>query len=155
MKRLFKVSLYKPQLCVFVYSPACFVVLHMSLLLLLYFSIPVLVLIMCHAFLSPATSSVFIIYSFLPLFSPSPSLFSPLINRTPLIAAGVIGGLFMVVIMVLSVAVSVRRKNIKKKRALRRFLETEVSRAEDEKENLPPAALQDNVIRRVQTENYW
>uniref|UniRef100_A0A3B4UMW7 Receptor protein-tyrosine kinase n=1 Tax=Seriola dumerili TaxID=41447 RepID=A0A3B4UMW7_SERDU len=45
---------------------------------------------------------------------------------TPLIAAGVIGGLFMVVIMVLSVAVSVRRKNIKKKRALRRFLETEL-----------------------------
>uniref|UniRef100_A0A672GP97 receptor protein-tyrosine kinase n=1 Tax=Salarias fasciatus TaxID=181472 RepID=A0A672GP97_SALFA len=45
---------------------------------------------------------------------------------TPLIAAGVIGGLFMVVIMVLSIAVSVRRKNIKKKRALRRFLETEL-----------------------------
>uniref|UniRef100_A0A4W6EX73 Receptor protein-tyrosine kinase n=1 Tax=Lates calcarifer TaxID=8187 RepID=A0A4W6EX73_LATCA len=36
-------------------------------------------------------------------------------DRTPLIAAGVIGGLFMVVIMVLS-----------KKRALRRFLETEL-----------------------------
>ncbi|TMS06613.1 Receptor tyrosine-protein kinase erbB-4, partial [Larimichthys crocea] len=47
-------------------------------------------------------------------------------DRTPLIAAGVIGSLFMVVIMVLSVAVSVRRKNIKKKRALRRFLETEL-----------------------------
>uniref|UniRef100_A0A8C7XNH8 Receptor protein-tyrosine kinase n=1 Tax=Oryzias sinensis TaxID=183150 RepID=A0A8C7XNH8_9TELE len=47
-------------------------------------------------------------------------------DRTPLIAAGVIGGLFMVVIMALSVAVSVRRKNIKKKRALRRFLETEL-----------------------------
>uniref|UniRef100_A0A8D3D6Q6 Receptor protein-tyrosine kinase n=1 Tax=Scophthalmus maximus TaxID=52904 RepID=A0A8D3D6Q6_SCOMX len=47
-------------------------------------------------------------------------------DRTPLIAAGVIGGLFMVVIVVLSVAVSVRRKNIKKKRALRRFLETEL-----------------------------
>uniref|UniRef100_A0A3Q3WXE9 Receptor protein-tyrosine kinase n=1 Tax=Mola mola TaxID=94237 RepID=A0A3Q3WXE9_MOLML len=47
-------------------------------------------------------------------------------DRTPLIAAGVIGGLFMVVIIVLSVAVSVRRKNIKKKRALRRFLETEL-----------------------------
>uniref|UniRef100_A0AAQ6ABQ3 Receptor protein-tyrosine kinase n=1 Tax=Amphiprion ocellaris TaxID=80972 RepID=A0AAQ6ABQ3_AMPOC len=46
--------------------------------------------------------------------------------QTPLIAAGVIGGLFMVVIMVLSVAVSLRRKNIKKKRALRRFLETEL-----------------------------
>uniref|UniRef100_A0AAQ4QGF8 receptor protein-tyrosine kinase n=1 Tax=Gasterosteus aculeatus aculeatus TaxID=481459 RepID=A0AAQ4QGF8_GASAC len=45
---------------------------------------------------------------------------------TPLIAAGVIGGLFLVVIMALSVAVSVRRKNIKKKRALRRFLETEL-----------------------------
>lgn len=37
----------------------------------------------------------------------------------------------MVVILVLSVAVSVRRKNIKKKRALRRFLETEVSGAGD------------------------
>ncbi|TNN03135.1 receptor tyrosine-protein kinase erbB-4 isoform X2 [Takifugu rubripes] len=49
-----------------------------------------------------------------------------LMDRTPLIAAGVIGVLFMVVILVLSVAVSVRRKNIKKKRALRRFLETEL-----------------------------
>uniref|UniRef100_A0AAV2K1G6 receptor protein-tyrosine kinase n=1 Tax=Knipowitschia caucasica TaxID=637954 RepID=A0AAV2K1G6_KNICA len=47
-------------------------------------------------------------------------------DRTPLIAAGVIGGLFMVVIMVLTAAVSMRRKNIKKKRALRRFLETEL-----------------------------
>ncbi|XP_041119903.1 receptor tyrosine-protein kinase erbB-4-like isoform X3 [Polyodon spathula] len=46
--------------------------------------------------------------------------------RTPLIAAGVIGGLFIVVIVVLSVAVYVRRKSIKKKRALRRFLETEL-----------------------------
>uniref|UniRef100_A0A8K9Y292 Receptor protein-tyrosine kinase n=1 Tax=Oncorhynchus mykiss TaxID=8022 RepID=A0A8K9Y292_ONCMY len=45
---------------------------------------------------------------------------------TPLIAAGVIGGLFVVVIVALSVAVSVRRKSIKKKRALRRFLETEL-----------------------------
>lgn len=55
----------------------------------------------------------------------SPPLFC--FSRTPLIAAGVIGVLFMVVILVLSVAVSMRRKNIKKKRALRRFLETEVS----------------------------
>uniref|UniRef100_A0A8C9T668 Receptor protein-tyrosine kinase n=1 Tax=Scleropages formosus TaxID=113540 RepID=A0A8C9T668_SCLFO len=46
--------------------------------------------------------------------------------RTPLIAAGVIGGLFVVVIVALSVAVYVRRKSIKKKRALRRFLETEL-----------------------------
>ncbi|KAK6482932.1 receptor tyrosine-protein kinase erbB-4-like isoform X1 [Huso huso] len=46
--------------------------------------------------------------------------------RTPLIAAGVIGVLFVVVIVVLSVAVYVRRKSIKKKRALRRFLETEL-----------------------------
>lgn len=46
--------------------------------------------------------------------------------RTPLIAAGVIGGLFVVIIVGLSVAISVRRKSIKKKRALRRFLETEV-----------------------------
>ncbi|XP_028972487.2 receptor tyrosine-protein kinase erbB-4 isoform X2 [Esox lucius] len=49
-----------------------------------------------------------------------------MMDRTPLIAAGVIGGLFVVVIVVLSVAVYVRRKSIKKKRALRRFLETEL-----------------------------
>lgn len=49
-----------------------------------------------------------------------------LIARTPLIAAGVIGGLFIIVIMGLTFAVYVRRKSIKKKRALRRFLETEV-----------------------------
>uniref|UniRef100_W5LI31 Receptor protein-tyrosine kinase n=1 Tax=Astyanax mexicanus TaxID=7994 RepID=W5LI31_ASTMX len=49
-----------------------------------------------------------------------------MIDRTPLIAAGVIGGLFVVVIIALGVAVSVRRKSIKKKRALRRFLETEL-----------------------------
>uniref|UniRef100_A0A8D0ASJ6 Receptor protein-tyrosine kinase n=1 Tax=Sander lucioperca TaxID=283035 RepID=A0A8D0ASJ6_SANLU len=46
--------------------------------------------------------------------------------RTPLIAAGIIGGLFIIVILALSVAVTVRRKSIKKKRALRRFLETEL-----------------------------
>ncbi|KAG2459438.1 ERBB4 kinase, partial [Polypterus senegalus] len=45
---------------------------------------------------------------------------------TPLIAAGVIGVLFVVVIVALSVAVYIRRKSIKKKRALRRFLETEL-----------------------------
>lgn len=50
-----------------------------------------------------------------------------LIARTPLIAAGVIGGLFIIVIMGLTFAVYIRRKSIKKKRALRRFLETEVS----------------------------
>uniref|UniRef100_A0A672MV47 Receptor protein-tyrosine kinase n=1 Tax=Sinocyclocheilus grahami TaxID=75366 RepID=A0A672MV47_SINGR len=49
-----------------------------------------------------------------------------MMDRTPLIAAGVIGGLFVVIIVGLSVAVSVRRKSIKKKRALRRFLETEL-----------------------------
>lgn len=49
-----------------------------------------------------------------------------LIARTPLIAAGVIGGLFIIVIVGLTFAVYVRRKSIKKKRALRRFLETEV-----------------------------
>lgn len=48
------------------------------------------------------------------------------LGRTPLIAAGIIGGLFIIVILALSVAVYVRRKTIKKKRALRRFLETEV-----------------------------
>ncbi|MBN3297617.1 ERBB4 kinase, partial [Amia calva] len=48
------------------------------------------------------------------------------LSLTPLIAAGVIGGLFVVVIVALSVAVYVRRKSIKKKRALRRFLETEL-----------------------------
>uniref|UniRef100_A0A665WJQ2 Receptor tyrosine-protein kinase erbB-4 n=1 Tax=Echeneis naucrates TaxID=173247 RepID=A0A665WJQ2_ECHNA len=47
-------------------------------------------------------------------------------SRTPLIAAGIIGGLFIIVILALSVAVYVRRKSIKKKRALRRFLETEL-----------------------------
>uniref|UniRef100_A0A8B7WGM7 receptor protein-tyrosine kinase n=1 Tax=Castor canadensis TaxID=51338 RepID=A0A8B7WGM7_CASCN len=46
--------------------------------------------------------------------------------RTPLIAAGVIGGLFILVIVGLTFAVYVRRKSIKKKRALRRFLETEL-----------------------------
>ncbi|KAL0963733.1 hypothetical protein UPYG_G00310210, partial [Umbra pygmaea] len=49
-----------------------------------------------------------------------------MMDRTPLIAAGVIGSLFLVVIVALSVAVSIRRKSIKKKRALRRFLETEL-----------------------------
>ncbi|KAG7463955.1 hypothetical protein MATL_G00182140 [Megalops atlanticus] len=49
-----------------------------------------------------------------------------MMDRTPLIAAGIIGGLFVVVIVALSVAVYVRRKSIKKKRALRRFLETEL-----------------------------
>ncbi|GLD63435.1 receptor tyrosine-protein kinase erbB-4 isoform X1, partial [Lates japonicus] len=48
-----------------------------------------------------------------------------MMDRTPLIAAGIIGGLFIIVILALSVAVYVRRKSIKKKRALRRFLETE------------------------------
>lgn len=52
--------------------------------------------------------------------------FSILVGRTPLIAAGVIGGLFILVIVGLTFAVYVRRKSIKKKRALRRFLETEV-----------------------------
>ncbi|GAA6224169.1 receptor tyrosine-protein kinase erbB-4 isoform X3 [Lates japonicus] len=49
-----------------------------------------------------------------------------MMDRTPLIAAGIIGGLFIIVILALSVAVYVRRKSIKKKRALRRFLETEL-----------------------------
>uniref|UniRef100_A0A8B9CW73 Receptor protein-tyrosine kinase n=1 Tax=Anser brachyrhynchus TaxID=132585 RepID=A0A8B9CW73_9AVES len=49
-----------------------------------------------------------------------------LMDRTPLIAAGVIGGLFIIVIVGLTFAVYVRRKSIKKKRALRRFLETEL-----------------------------
>lgn len=62
-------------------------------------------------------------------------------SRTPLIAAGVIGVLFMVVILVLSVAVSVRRKNIKKKRALRRFLETEVSSWAPASDDLPAIFL--------------
>uniref|UniRef100_A0A8B9KQB7 Receptor tyrosine-protein kinase erbB-4 n=1 Tax=Astyanax mexicanus TaxID=7994 RepID=A0A8B9KQB7_ASTMX len=42
------------------------------------------------------------------------------------VACKIIGGLFVVVIIALGVAVSVRRKSIKKKRALRRFLETEL-----------------------------
>ncbi|XP_057191403.1 receptor tyrosine-protein kinase erbB-4-like isoform X4 [Triplophysa rosa] len=49
-----------------------------------------------------------------------------MMDRTPLIAAGVIGGLFVVIIVGLSIAISVRRRRIKKKRALRRFLETEL-----------------------------
>ncbi|XP_028986741.1 receptor tyrosine-protein kinase erbB-4-like isoform X2 [Betta splendens] len=49
-----------------------------------------------------------------------------MMDRTPLIAAGIIGGLFIIVILALSVAVYVRRKSIKKKRALRRFIETEL-----------------------------
>ncbi|XP_035265410.1 receptor tyrosine-protein kinase erbB-4-like isoform X2 [Anguilla anguilla] len=49
-----------------------------------------------------------------------------MMDRTPLIAAGIIGGLFVVVIVALSVAIYIRRKSIKKKRALRRFLETEL-----------------------------
>lgn len=48
----------------------------------------------------------------------------------------------MVVIMVLSIAVSVRRKNIKKKRALRRFLETEVrGEVEERHKQLETAAM--------------
>ncbi|XDV30137.1 hypothetical protein PO909_033121 [Leuciscus waleckii] len=58
------------------------------------------------------------------LTSPQASL--DRLMQTPLIAAGVIGGLFVVIIVGLSVAISVRRKSIKKKRALRRFLETEL-----------------------------
>lgn len=53
-----------------------------------------------------------------------------LLGRTPLIAAGVIGGLFIMVILGLVVAVYVRRKSIRKKRAMRRFLETEVMQAD-------------------------
>uniref|UniRef100_A0AAY4DJL2 receptor protein-tyrosine kinase n=1 Tax=Denticeps clupeoides TaxID=299321 RepID=A0AAY4DJL2_9TELE len=48
------------------------------------------------------------------------------LHPTPLIAAGVIGGLFVVVIVALGVSIYIRRKSIKKKRALRRFLETEL-----------------------------
>ncbi|XP_014640984.1 PREDICTED: receptor tyrosine-protein kinase erbB-4-like [Ceratotherium simum simum] len=62
-----------------------------------------------------------VIISDLPL---SESLFCK--SKTPLIAAGVIGGLFIMVIVALTFAVYVRRKSIKKKRALRRFLETEL-----------------------------
>uniref|UniRef100_A0A8C2JJU0 Receptor protein-tyrosine kinase n=1 Tax=Cyprinus carpio TaxID=7962 RepID=A0A8C2JJU0_CYPCA len=47
-------------------------------------------------------------------------------RETPLIAAGVIGGMFVVVIVALGFAIFFRRKSIKKKRALRRFLETEL-----------------------------
>ncbi|KAK1802683.1 hypothetical protein P4O66_004182 [Electrophorus voltai] len=49
-----------------------------------------------------------------------------MINMTPLIAAGVIGGMFVAVVVALGFAVYIRRKSIKKKRALRRFLETEL-----------------------------
>ncbi|XP_016359145.1 receptor tyrosine-protein kinase erbB-4-like [Sinocyclocheilus anshuiensis] len=49
-----------------------------------------------------------------------------MLDRTPLTAAGVIGGMFVVVIVALGFAIFFRRKSIKKKRALRRFLETEL-----------------------------
>ncbi|XP_049329004.1 receptor tyrosine-protein kinase erbB-4 [Astyanax mexicanus] len=49
-----------------------------------------------------------------------------LLDRTPLIVAGTIGGLFVVVIIALGFAIFARRKSIKKKRCLRRFLETEL-----------------------------
>ncbi|XP_057188297.1 receptor tyrosine-protein kinase erbB-4 isoform X3 [Triplophysa rosa] len=49
-----------------------------------------------------------------------------MLDRTPLIAAGLIGSVFVMVIIALGVAVYVRRKSIKKKRTLRRFLETEL-----------------------------
>ncbi|KAM4626942.1 receptor tyrosine-protein kinase erbB-4 [Discoglossus pictus] len=49
-----------------------------------------------------------------------------LMDRTPLIAACVIGGLFIIVITALTFSVYIRRKSIKKKRALRRFLEKEL-----------------------------
>uniref|UniRef100_A0A8C2E411 Receptor protein-tyrosine kinase n=1 Tax=Cyprinus carpio TaxID=7962 RepID=A0A8C2E411_CYPCA len=49
-----------------------------------------------------------------------------MLDSTPLIAAGLIGGLFVMVIIALGVAIYIRRKSIKKKRALRRFLETEL-----------------------------
>ncbi|TTN33611.1 Receptor tyrosine-protein kinase erbB-4 [Bagarius yarrelli] len=45
---------------------------------------------------------------------------------TPLIIAGMIVGLFVVVIIALGVAIYLRRSRIKKKRALRRFLDTEL-----------------------------
>ncbi|TSK17733.1 Receptor tyrosine-protein kinase erbB-4 [Bagarius yarrelli] len=48
-----------------------------------------------------------------------------MMDRTPLMAAGVIGMMFVLVIAALSVAVYIRRKSIKKKRVLRRFLESE------------------------------
>uniref|UniRef100_A0A8C1Z2S8 Receptor protein-tyrosine kinase n=1 Tax=Cyprinus carpio TaxID=7962 RepID=A0A8C1Z2S8_CYPCA len=54
------------------------------------------------------------------------SAFLAFSSRTPLIAAGVIGGMFVVVIVALGFAIFFRRKTIKKKRALRRFLETEL-----------------------------
>ncbi|KAA0722609.1 Receptor tyrosine-protein kinase erbB-4 [Triplophysa tibetana] len=49
-----------------------------------------------------------------------------MVDRTPMIAAGVIGGMFVAVIVGLGFAICFRRKSIKKKRALRRFLETEL-----------------------------
>ncbi|XP_060716375.1 receptor tyrosine-protein kinase erbB-4-like isoform X1 [Tachysurus vachellii] len=49
-----------------------------------------------------------------------------MMDRTPLIAAGVIGMMFVLVIVVLAFAVYIRRKSIKKKRVLRRFVESEL-----------------------------
>lgn len=123
-------------ICVFVYSFVCLCVCvrtwqykHDANFYLFFTPSSPLSLIMFNAFLIACI--LFCLHHLL-VFFPLLRLHF-LVFRTPLIAAGVIGGLFMVVIMVLSVAVSVRRKNIKKKRALRRFLETEVSRAAGEK----------------------
>uniref|UniRef100_A0AAY4EID0 receptor protein-tyrosine kinase n=1 Tax=Denticeps clupeoides TaxID=299321 RepID=A0AAY4EID0_9TELE len=83
----------------------------------------------CHANCTQGWVHVYVLFYFSEVW---PTLALELLSflavspRTPLIAAGVIGGLFVVVIICLSVAVSIRRKSIKKKRALRRFLETEL-----------------------------
>lgn len=113
-------------ICMYIFR----IILHVFVFALMVHS-RIFVLTLCR--LSPSISPhhcivhiLFLVFSFSPLFVPH-----ILILRTPLIAAGVIGGLFMVVIMLLTVAVSVRRKNIKKKRALRRFLETEVFQTAD------------------------
>ncbi|XP_062866878.1 receptor tyrosine-protein kinase erbB-4-like [Trichomycterus rosablanca] len=48
------------------------------------------------------------------------------LDRTPLIVAGMIVALFLIVIIALGMAIFARRRRIKKKRALRRFLDTEL-----------------------------
>ncbi|XP_053332847.1 receptor tyrosine-protein kinase erbB-4-like [Clarias gariepinus] len=48
------------------------------------------------------------------------------LDSTPLIVAGMIVGVFLVIIIALGLAIFVRRRKIKKKRALRRFLDTEL-----------------------------
>uniref|UniRef100_A0A8C6KPH9 Receptor tyrosine-protein kinase erbB-4 n=1 Tax=Nothobranchius furzeri TaxID=105023 RepID=A0A8C6KPH9_NOTFU len=75
-----------------------------------------------------------------------------MMDRMPLIAAGIIGGLFVIVILALSIAVYVRRKSIKKKRALRRFLETELGESPEDKTG---DALRSTAAKQLKAVHLW